>query len=69
MKKFNNGEYEEMTAEEIAEMQQLTTHQLFKTYENDALALMATAMSTANTLAQVRDAAKLFLTATEVAKT
>lgn len=66
MKKFINGEYVEMTDEEIAEMQQLTAQQLFKTYENDALALMATAMSTANTLAQVRDAAKLFLAATEV---
>lgn len=52
-----NGVYREMTAEEMAELESTSP---------DALTEMATAMSTATTIAQMRAAAKKFLENTEV---
>lgn len=47
-----NGIYREMTAEELAELEPTTP---------DALTEMVTAISTATTLAQMRESAKIFL--------
>ena len=54
---YENGIYREMTAEELAELNDATP---------DALTEMVAEMSTATTLAQMRSAAKNFLEKTEV---
>ena len=51
-KVYDNGIYREMTAEELAELASATP---------DALTEMVTAMSTATTIGQMREAAKTFL--------
>ena len=53
----------EMTAEEEAEMEALQINE--PTSQTDALTEMIMAMSTATTLAQMRNAAKAFLDKTE----
>lgn len=53
----------EMTAEEIAELEALQAGE--PTQGTDALKEMITAMSTATTIAQMRNAAKEFLNKTE----
>ena len=52
-----NGEYRQMTEQELNEL---------KFNKEDALTQMIKAMSTATTVAQMRTAAKNFLTQTEV---
>ena len=49
---YDNGIYREMTAEELAELEPTTPN---------ALTEMVTAMSTATTIAQMRESAKVFL--------
>lgn len=53
----DNGIYRDMTAEELAALEQETP---------DALTEMVTAISTASTLEQMREAAKIFLNKTEI---
>lgn len=60
MKKLLNGEYVEMTEEEINEFVS-AEHQEVESDEADKLSTLAEGLSTANTLAQVRQAAKSIL--------
>lgn len=64
MRIYENGVFRDATEKEISEMAELNTEKLTQTQQTDPLTEMATAMSTATTLAQVRTAAKAFLDAT-----
>ena len=64
MRIYENGIMREASEKEISEMAELNTEELTQTQQADPLTEMATAMSTATTLAQMRAAAKAFLEAT-----
>lgn len=61
---YDNGVYRDMTAEE--EILYNSTNDMAESSPPDALTQMIKAMSTATTIAQMRTAAKNFLTQTEV---
>lgn len=64
MIKLENGVYREMTEDEVAEMGIEQSTETAPSTDSDPLTEMASAMSTATTLAQMRAAAKAFLTST-----